>query len=182
MINRIVIISALLLVAACCICCGCRWYETTEQLQRLFDESDVVFVGLPIRDINPEQRGNAKLLGYDVLFKVLSQQKGAVACDTVLILQDDSNCARRFRPADTIIVFGHRIKQVSRKWRTEEYSKEYSMFDYDSNVFQVGRLDKNFQLYKRLHKIYAGVHTSGCISFPIQRRPSVAAFLRTKRQ
>ncbi|HET9503555.1 MAG TPA: hypothetical protein VFO93_08435 [Hymenobacter sp.] len=180
--NRLLIIGAVLLVAVCSICCNCKWYETQEQLQQLFDASDVVFVGLPIRDINPAQRRNQNLLGYDALFKVISQQKGIITYDTVLILQDDSNCARLFRPADTIIVFGRHIKRLSHKRRTKEYSKEYSLFDYESSVFQVGSLDKNFQLYKRLHKHYAGVHTSGCVSFPIQYRPSIAAFLRAKRQ
>jgi hypothetical protein len=171
-------ISALVFSALICICCNCKWFETIAALQELFEDSDVVVVGLPIKnvDVSPVE-DDAKRVGYHVLFKVISSQKGAAAGDTLFILQGDDNCARRFRQADTIMLFGSSIKRV----RKAKRNTEYLSFD-TGNTFYVSRLSKSFRLYKHLGQAHSSVFTSQCIAFPLRAHSPAAAFLRTRSQ
>jgi hypothetical protein len=173
--NRLLITSALLLIAVCSICCDCSQFETLAQLQELFEEADVVFVGLPMENLSPSEIDRDKhIVGSNVLLKVISVEKGAIHTDKILILQNNSNCAQRFMRGDTTVVFGYNIRGIREVKGT--YTDEYS----DNKMFYVGSKSKLYGLYQRLSNIYPAVFTNKCISFS-QSDSVVTAFIRAKK-
>jgi hypothetical protein len=174
--NRILIVGAVLLVAVCSICCDCSRFETLAQIEGLFEEADVVFVGLPVENLNPsEVDSDKRMVGSNVLLKVINVEKGAIHTDKVIILQNSSNCAQRFMRGDTIVVFGYNIRGIREVKGT--YTDEYS----DNKMFCVGGKSKSYSLYKRLSNTYPAVFTNKCLSFS-KSDSVVTTFIRAKKR
>ncbi|GAB2848604.1 hypothetical protein [Hymenobacter ruber] len=160
--------------------CNCKWFETNAQLEELYNESDLVLVGQPIKSINPQKRHpNAKYLGFDILLKVTSVEKGEVKVDTVLILQDNSNCARAFMPKENVIVFGTKIKNVQARNVLDD-NADLGYNDKDSSYYYPAN-DLSYSLYKGMYARYTTVTTSQCISFAT-REKLVADFVHAKKR
>ena len=164
-------------IAAISLACNCRWFKTQAQIQALFDESDYVFVGRPIKTINPyEKSSNKRNLGRDIMVKVISAKKGVYKSDAVIILQGESNCAKYFIQKDSVIVFGHKIENINRV--SSQSEKQYTAFDYETKTIYINRENKMFKQYKVLQAKYDAVETTQCISFSLRYRP-VAEFMQS---
>jgi len=159
------------------IACGCKWFDTEQQVQELFDESDYTFIGQPIQALNPAEKLDKRFLGYDVLMKVQTLKKGRMTTDTVVILQQESNCARRFILRDTLVVFGSKVAQLQRV-RPDSQQPDSGFAD-DGKTFLVNQPSRTFARYQKARARYPVVVTSQCISFNL-RHLLVARFIRAK--
>lgn len=177
--NNRLLFAPLLLAAAVSLACSCRWFDTREALQDLFDESDVVLAGVPIRSVSPEKWLNKRFVGINVLLRVTRRYKGQLRADTVLVLQEEEgNCARRFLPQDTVIIFGRTVRQVRKVPRDEDTDIE-SGLDDSTHVYYLDRPSRYYHRFRRLQRRYSTLTTSQCVSFT--RRNSLAtAFMRGK--
>lgn len=160
------VLGAIIGTAFVSMACDCVWFDTEKQIQALFDESDYVFIGHPISALTPTAGPDKRFLGSDVLMKVQALKKGEMTTDTVVILQDDSNCARRFSPHDTLVVFGSKITQL--KQVGPDSPKPYSGFDDDGKTFWVNQDDRIFSRYQKARARYPVVVTNQCTSFTKQ--------------
>jgi|GEM_PF-2987330 len=177
--NRIPGLTFLALGVLVSLGCGCRWFETNAQLQDLYNESEVVLIGRPIQNVNPQKRyPNAKFLGFDVLLKVVSVEKGQVRNDTVLVIQGNDNCARAFYPGEKVIVFGSQVSQL-RTWSDARNSIGLRFGDEGRTHYAPS--DTSFALYRRLHDRHTTIGTNQCVTFTPDDR-LVADFIRAGRR
>ncbi|GAA4370947.1 hypothetical protein GCM10023185_45940 [Hymenobacter saemangeumensis] len=173
----------LLSLAALCLACGCRWFETEEQLQQLYNQSDEVFAGQPLAAIPPGEPGMSKrfLGGYDVLLRVTRRLKGQTRRDTLLVLQGYDNCARKFVKGDTVYVFAHTVRHVQALPREDEEDEgEDSYFDEQLQTYYKSGGTFRVKRYQKWARRYPAVATNQCISFTNQHA-LVPAFFRAKK-
>ncbi|GAB3879104.1 hypothetical protein GCM10028824_41970 [Hymenobacter segetis] len=164
--------------AAVSLACGCWWFETEAQLQHIYDQSEEAFVGQAIAAIAPHEPGrNRRFLGYDVLLRVTSRKKGLVRRDTVLVLQEESNCARPFVKDDTVNVFAHVIRHVQPLLQPGQ--EHYSYFDEQRQSFYRSGGAAVVKRDQQWAGRFPAITTNQCISFTNRHR-LVPAFFRAK--
>ena len=144
--------------------CSCEWYDTIQEKNVLFNNSQYVFIGIPYKNIIPFS-SNSK--GYEYLVDIQKVYKGEINTKTVMIIQHkSSNCAALLSNKDSILFFVNKVDSIkkyvpdttNRHFKPGYKSKEKTF--YLNNGFR-------YQLIKNLHKKHLTFTGNQCVIFDL---------------
>lgn len=144
--------------------CVCKWFDTEETRNELFNRSDYVIKGRVFKNIDSNFIGRyPEDIGKDIFFIIDKAYKGNIKTDTILILQDRSNCSRIFSSHDdTLLIYGSEIKHFHLTDEIHEYG-----YDDNLKIYYFQRKNREYELSKNLSSKNLALYTGGCIIFDI---------------
>ncbi len=160
--------------------CSCKWFDSEESKQNLYDKSDYVIKGHLLKNVLPDfSSRNKRYLGTDILLKVDSIYKGNFPADTIFIMQERGNCVMHFIDNNEYWVFGDIVNKI------ELYNDSLGLsegYDSQTKTFQLFDNQPVLELYKSLQTKYLTLQTNQCTTFQLENRMMIDFVRRKKRK